>query len=87
MWAKDLVKMYIKWAKKIGYRGRLAEKHSSTCGYGGIQLATIEFEFECAYGYLSGERGAHRMINPQNGSIQNEVSYPNSFHRLMFKKA
>lgn len=45
-------------------------------GYGGTQMVTIEFEFEHAYGYLSGERGIHHMINSQNGSVavQYEVS-------------
>ena len=41
---------------------------------GGIK-ATIEFEFEYAYGFLSGERGVHYMIrSSQNGSVHNEVS-------------
>ncbi|XP_012085956.1 peptide chain release factor PrfB3, chloroplastic isoform X2 [Jatropha curcas] len=72
IWAEQLLNMYIKWAKKLGYKSRLVEKHPSVTGYGGIQLATIEFEFECAYGYLSGERGIHLMINSQNGSVHYE---------------
>ncbi|KAJ9184909.1 hypothetical protein P3X46_004594 [Hevea brasiliensis] len=73
-WAEDLLNMYIKWAKKLGYKGRLVEKNPSMTGYGRVQLATIEFEFECAYGYLSGERGIHCMINSQNGPVQYENS-------------
>ncbi|KAG8646586.1 hypothetical protein MANES_09G016400v8 [Manihot esculenta] len=75
-WAEDLLNMYIKWAKKLGYKSRLVENHPSVTGYGGIQMVTIEFEFEHAYGYLSGERGIHHMINSQNGSVA--VQYENS---------
>lgn len=75
IWAEELLGMYIKWAEKLGYKGRLVEKNSSVNG--GIQSATIEFEFECAYGYLSGEKGIHQKINLQNGSGQDEVSSPN----------
>ncbi|KAA3454125.1 peptide chain release factor PrfB3, chloroplastic isoform X1 [Gossypium australe] len=72
VWAEQLLSMYMKWAKKQGYRGRVVEKNLSTNG--GIKSATIEFEFEYAYGFLSGERGVHRMIRSQNGSVHNEVS-------------
>jgi protein subunit release factor B len=76
--------MYVKWAEKLGYKGRLVEKHTSM--HGGIESATIEFEFECAYGYLSGERGIHHKINSQNGSVHHEVSHPNCSHLPKFKK-
>ncbi|XP_038690100.1 peptide chain release factor PrfB3, chloroplastic [Tripterygium wilfordii] len=71
-WVEKLLSMYIKWAKKQGHRGRVVDKHPSVSG--GIKSAGIEFEFENAYGYLSGERGVHRMIGFQNGSIDNKVS-------------
>lgn len=58
--------MYTKWAKKLGYKGRVVEKHSSTNG--GITSATIEFEFAFAYGYLSGETGVHYLTSSQNVS-------------------
>ncbi|WCJ33399.1 peptide chain release factor putative [Euphorbia peplus] len=63
IWAENLLSMYMKWAKKLGHNGRLVDKHLSITCNGGIQLASIEFEFECAYGYLLGERGLHLMIN------------------------
>ncbi|KAJ7976714.1 putative Peptide chain release factor [Quillaja saponaria] len=68
IWAEQLLSMYIKWAKKQGYNGRIVDKCPSKNG--GIMSATIEFEFECAYGYLSGERGVHYMIR----SSHNESS-------------
>lgn len=63
--------MYSKWATKQGYNGRVVEKCTSKNG--GIKMATIEFEFDCAYGYLSGERGVHYMIDSQTGPVLHEV--------------
>ncbi|KAL5743830.1 hypothetical protein ACOSQ2_026946 [Xanthoceras sorbifolium] len=64
IWADQLLSMYIKWAEKQGYRGRLVEKCCSENG--GIKSATIEFEFEYAFGYLSGETGVHLLITSKN---------------------
>lgn len=64
--------MYIKWAKRQGNEGRVIEKLSSLNG--GIKSATIEFEFQFAYGFLSGERGTHSIIrSSKNGSSDQEV--------------
>ncbi|RVW36029.1 Peptide chain release factor PrfB3, chloroplastic [Vitis vinifera] len=60
IWAEQLLSMYTKWAEKQGYKGRVVEKYASKNG--GIKSATIEFESEYGYGYLSGERGVHHMI-------------------------
>ncbi|OMO68246.1 Peptide chain release factor class I/class II [Corchorus capsularis] len=68
VWAEHVLRMYINWAKKQGYKGRLVEKNLSPNG--GVKSATIEFEFEYAYGNLSGERGVHFMIrSSQIGSV------------------
>ncbi|KAA8518077.1 hypothetical protein F0562_015551 [Nyssa sinensis] len=73
MWAEQLLRMYMKWAKKQGYRGRVVENFPSENG--GIKSATIEFESKYVYGYLSGERGVHRMIRgSHNGSVLHETS-------------
>ncbi|XP_057424452.1 peptide chain release factor PrfB3, chloroplastic [Lotus japonicus] len=60
VWAEQLLNMYRRWAKRQGYEGRIVDR----CSFknGGINSATIEFEFECAYGYLSGERGVHSLL-------------------------
>ncbi|KAL2535020.1 Peptide chain release factor PrfB3 [Abeliophyllum distichum] len=65
----QLTRMYMKWAEKQGHAVRIVERCSAKNG--GIKSATIEFEFKFAYGYLSGERGVHRMI----GSRQSESIY------------
>ncbi|XP_010246247.1 PREDICTED: peptide chain release factor PrfB3, chloroplastic [Nelumbo nucifera] len=73
MWAEQLLSMYMKWAEKQGYKGRVVEKCSSKGG--GIKSAIVEFESEYVYGYLSGERGVHCMVrSSQDGSIFHETS-------------
>ncbi|KAK3039642.1 hypothetical protein RJ639_027233 [Escallonia herrerae] len=71
-WAEQLKRMYTKWAGKQGFGGRIVEKCPSK--HGGLKSATIEFESKYAYGYLSGERGIHRMISSHNGSALPEAS-------------
>lgn len=64
--------MYLKWAEKQGYRGRITKKIGSKNG--GISSATVEFEFGYAYGYLHGERGVHCLLRSSEvGSPDNEV--------------
>ncbi|XP_010938642.1 peptide chain release factor PrfB3, chloroplastic isoform X2 [Elaeis guineensis] len=72
VWAKKLLSMYTRWAEKHGCEGRIIEKCS--CSSNGIRLATIEFESEYFFGYLSGEKGMHRMIcTSLDGSIIRET--------------
>lgn len=62
----------MRWGEKQGYRGRVVEKRPSKNG--GIRSAVIEFEAGYAYGYLTGEKGVHRMINiSHDGSLVHEV--------------
>ncbi|KAG5386284.1 hypothetical protein IGI04_037754 [Brassica rapa subsp. trilocularis] len=68
MWTEQVVSMYIKWAEKLGQNARVAETLRNR---NGVSSATIEFEFEFAYGYLLGERGVHRLIT---SSTTSEVS-------------
>ncbi|ESQ44352.1 hypothetical protein EUTSA_v10006006mg [Eutrema salsugineum] len=70
IWTEQVVSMYIKWAEKLGQNARVAEKCSFMSNKNGLNSATIEFEFEFAYGYLLGERGMHRLIT---SSTSNEV--------------
>ncbi|GER25818.1 peptide chain release factor [Striga asiatica] len=59
-WTGQLAQVYMKWAERQGYVGRIVESFPSDNG--GLKSATIELEFKFAYGYLSGERGVHSMI-------------------------
>ncbi|XP_010554800.1 PREDICTED: peptide chain release factor PrfB3, chloroplastic-like [Tarenaya hassleriana] len=65
IWVEQLVRMYTKWAEKLGREARRASLDKSE---GFVSSASIEFEFEYAYGYLSGEQGIHRLItSSRNG--------------------
>ncbi|VVB05971.1 unnamed protein product [Arabis nemorensis] len=68
IWTEQVVSMYIKWAEKLGQNARVAEKCSLLSNNNGVYSATIEFEFEFAYGYLLGERGMHRLITSSTSS-------------------
>lgn len=68
IWADQLLKMYTKWARKQGYKGRVTEKCASMSG--GIESAIIEFESKYAYGYLSGERGVHCVTRNSQSQFQ-----------------
>ncbi|CAJ1967661.1 unnamed protein product [Sphenostylis stenocarpa] len=73
LWAEQLLNMYLRWSKRQGYEGRIVD--NCPIKNGGINSATIEFEFGCAYGYLSGEKGVHHLIRgSSNESSQLEVS-------------
>lgn len=77
--------MYSRWAEKHGCEGRIVEKCS--CSSNGIRLATIEFESEYFFGYLSGEKGMHRMICTSiDGSNIREVIVSLELLQLKYKK-
>ncbi|KAF3772736.1 Peptide chain release factor [Nymphaea thermarum] len=63
IWAEKLLHMYLLWSKKRGFPGRITEKYTAKSG---IRFVTVEFEWQFAYGYLSGERGVHRLIKGFN---------------------
>ncbi|KAI5396559.1 peptide chain release factor PrfB3, chloroplastic isoform X2 [Lathyrus oleraceus] len=72
-WAEQLLQMYLGWAKRQGYEGRVVDRYQIKNE--GIDSATIEFEFECAYGHLLGEKGVHHLIRGYpNESSQLETS-------------
>ncbi|KAL5067151.1 hypothetical protein RYX36_018038 [Vicia faba] len=73
LWIEQLLQMYLGWAKRQGYEGRIVDR--CQIENGGISSVTIEFEFECAYGYLLGEKGVHHLIRgSSNESSQLETS-------------
>ena len=50
-----LLRMYMRWGEKQGYKTRVVEKSSGE--EAGIKSATVEVESRYAYGYISGEKG------------------------------
>lgn len=59
-WAAMLQRMYLRWAERHGYK---AEVLDTTEGEeAGIKSTTIQVDGEYAYGYLSAEKGVHRLV-------------------------
>ena len=75
-WADMLLRMYVRWGEKQRYKTRVVEK--SMGEEAGIKSATIELEGRYAYGYLSGEKGTHRIVrqSPFNAKGLRQVTLP-----------
>ena len=59
-WAEMLLRMYLRWAERRGFRTELME-----CTPGeeaGIKSATLSVKGEYAYGLLKAETGIHRLV-------------------------
>lgn len=59
-WAEMLLRMYLRWGEKKGFRTELIE--ASAGEVAGIKSATVKFEGEYAYGWLRTETGVHRLV-------------------------
>jgi len=78
-WASMLLRMYIRWAEKNGYKVR---QHDYLPGEEtGVKSATIEIEGEKAYGYLKSENGVHRLvrISPFNAQGKRQTTFASVF--------
>ncbi|XP_019153029.1 PREDICTED: peptide chain release factor PrfB1, chloroplastic isoform X2 [Ipomoea nil] len=74
-WADMLLRMYVRWGEKQRYRTKVVEK--SPGEEAGIKSATVEVEGRYAYGYLSGEKGTHRIVrqSPFNAKGLRQTSF------------
>lgn len=59
-WASILMRMYIMWGEKNGYKVREVDVQDGEVA--GIKSATLEFEGPLAYGFLKSETGVHRLV-------------------------
>lgn len=77
-WADMLLRMYMRWGEKQRYKTSVVEKSSGE--EAGIKSATIEVEGRYAYGYISGEKGTHRIVrqSPFNAKGLRQVTASNS---------
>ncbi|XP_073000369.1 peptide chain release factor PrfB1, chloroplastic [Typha latifolia] len=74
-WADMLLRMYVRWGEKQRYKTKVVEK--SMGEEAGIKSASIELEGRFAYGYLSGEKGTHRIVrqSPFNAKGLRQTSF------------
>ncbi len=59
-WTSMLARMYTRWAEREGFKVELAE--SSPAEEAGIHSATLIVHGTNAFGWLSSERGVHRLV-------------------------
>ena len=78
-WAEMLMRMYLRWGEKEGFKIKIAESHAGD--EVGIKSCTIEFEGDFAYGYLRSENGVHRLVrlSPFNAQNKRMTSFTSVF--------
>jgi len=78
-WTEMLMRMYIRWGEKNGYRVR--EMNYQPGDDAGVKQVTLEIEGDYAYGYLKGENGVHRLvrISPFNAQGKRQTSFSSVF--------
>ena len=74
-WAQMLLRMYLRWTERKGYKGRILD--SSPGEEAGIKSALLEVQGRLAYGYLKTEHGVHRLvrISPFDASRSRHTSF------------
>lgn len=74
-WASMLMRMYIMWAEKNGYK--VTEEDILEGDVAGIKSVTLKISGDYAYGYLKGENGVHRLvrISPFDANAKRHTSF------------
>ena len=74
-WASMLMRMYMMWAEKSGYKIREVNYQEGDAA--GIKTVTLEIEGDYAFGYLKGENGVHRLvrISPFDSNAKRHTSF------------
>lgn len=74
-WASMLMRMYIMWAEKNGYK--VSEQDYQSGDVAGIKSVTLQFDGPFSYGYLKGENGVHRLvrISPFDANAKRHTSF------------
>ncbi|MCW1892144.1 MAG: peptide chain release factor 2 [Candidatus Uhrbacteria bacterium] len=74
-WAEMLLRMYVRYAEKKGWKVRLVDESRGT--EAGIKSATMFVEGKNVYGHLRGEAGVHRLVrlSPFNADHLRQTSF------------
>ncbi|MBI5639633.1 MAG: peptide chain release factor 2 [Nitrospirae bacterium] len=74
-WAQILMRMYLRWAERHGYKVQIVDLQQGE--EAGIKGATIIFEGDYSFGYLSAEAGVHRLvrISPFDANKRRHTSF------------
>ena len=74
-WASMLMRMYIMWAEKNGFKIREVDHNDGDTA--GIKSVVMEVEREHAYGNLKSENGVHRLvrISPFDSNARRHTSF------------
>jgi peptide chain release factor 2 len=78
-WASMLLRMYLKYCDKKGFRAELLEQSDGEVA--GIKNATLKITGEYAYGHLRTENGVHRLVrkSPFDSNARRHTSFANVF--------
>jgi peptide chain release factor 2 len=78
-WASMLMRMYLRWAEKNGYKTSIANLLEGD--EAGIKSCTINVEGDFAYGFLKSENGVHRLVrvSPYNAQGKRMTSFASVF--------
>ena len=78
-WAEILLRMYLRWADRHGYRKEILEYQPGE--EAGLKSVTFSVEGDYAYGYLKAEAGIHRLvrISPFDANSRRHTSFASVF--------
>jgi len=78
-WADMLLRMYLRWAERKGYKTEMVDYQPGEGG--GLKSATLTVEGPYAYGYLRAEAGIHRLvrISPFDANARRHTSFASVF--------
>lgn len=78
-WAEMLLRMYIMWAEKSGYKVKQLNRVDGDVA--GIRSVEIEIKGDFVYGLLKGENGVHRLVrvSPFNSQGKRMTSFASVF--------
>jgi len=78
-WAEMLLRMYLKWAERRGFKRELIEVQPGEDA--GIKSATFTLEGDYAFGLMAAEAGVHRLvrISPFDQAARRHTSFASVF--------